>query len=203
MIPRDYQCDGQLNIWDYASSIEKRAKPYEYNFNRFIGQKVRVWIDDEVFIGKITEFDHYYTFVEVHGEELAFTNKEIAPVDDEELPSLAEVVDFLEYKFELKFESLQVDYLAPNSINDTVFRHQFYKGSVLEVSESLYLDNEHKRHIGISWDGKGQGTGCPCDTIEEVVQAVKKAIERSEEQKNVSKRSSRRTNRSETHGERK
>ena len=186
MLPRDYQCDGQLNIWDYTDSIEK---PYTYDFNRSVGQKVRVWIGDEVFIGKIIEFDHYYTFVEVNGEELAFTNKEIAPI--EELPSLEEAIDYIKYKFNLDFTVHQVDYLGPKSINNTVYRHQFYKYSVLEVSESLYLDETEGRHIGIQWDGKDQGTGCPCDTIEEVVQAVKRAIERSEEQKNVSKRCNR------------
>lgn len=192
MIPKDYQCEGQLNIWDYASSVEEKPKPYEYDFNRSVGQKVRVWLDDEVFIGKITDFDHYYTFCEVNGEELALTNKDIAPL--EELPSLVEVVELIKRKFDLDFEAVQVDYMGPNSINNTVYRHQFRKDSVLEIDESLYLDDEHKRHIGVDWQGKDQGTGCPCDTIEEVVRAVERAIKRNEGQKNVSKRQSRRTN---------
>lgn len=182
MIPKDYQCDGQLNIWDYASSVEEKPKPYEYDFNRSVGQKVRVWIGDEVFIGKITDFDHYYTFCEVNGEELVLTNKDIAPL--EELPSLIDVVEYIKFKFELNFESVQVDYLGPNSINDTVYRHQFYKHSVLEISESLYLDKTKGRHIAVDWEGKNRMMGYPCDTIEEVVGAVKQAIKRSEDQKN-------------------
>ncbi len=181
MIPRDYQCEGQLNIWDYAASVQEQSKPYEYDFNRVKGQKVRVWIGDEIFIGRITDFDHYYTFVEVNGEELALTNNDVAPL--EELPSLIEVVDYLKYKFNLDFTAHEADYLGPKSINDTVYRHQFYKYSVLEVSESLYLDETEGRHIGIEWSGKDQGTGCPCDTIEEVVKAVERAIKKSEEQK--------------------
>ena len=188
MIPKDYQCDGQLNIWDYASSVKENLKPYEYEFNRFVGQKVRVWIGDEVFIGKITEFDKYYTFCEVNGEELALTTREIAPL--EELPSLIEVVELVSRKFGLEFTEHKVDYMGPNSINNTVYRHTFNKYSVLEIDESNYL-GEDRRHIGVDWEGKDQGTGTPCDTIEEVIQAVQRAIERSERQGNVSKRRNR------------
>ena len=75
MIPKDYVCDGQLNLWDYLGTKEKiceceenlqenedseftpawepcgenfppldpdiasgKKKPYEYNFERFIGE---------------------------------------------------------------------------------------------------------------------------------------------------------------------
>lgn len=180
MIPKDYQCEGQLNIWDYASSVEEKPKPYEYDFNRSVGQKVRVWIGDEVFTGKITDFDHYYTFCEVNGEELVLTNKDIAPL--EELPGLTEVVDYLKHKFDLEFTEHKVDYMGPGSINNTVYRHTFNKYSVLEIDESNYL-GENRRHIGVSWEGKDQGTACPCDTIEEVVRAVKRVIQKSEDQK--------------------
>jgi len=188
MIPKDYQCDGQLNIWDYASSVKENPKPYEYEFNRSVGQKVKVWLDDEVFIGKITDFDHYYTFCEVNGEELVLTNKDIAPL--EELPSLIEVVELVSRKFGLEFTEHKVDYLGPNSINNTVYRHTFNKHSVLEIDESNYL-GEDRRHIGVDWEGKNQMTGCPCDTIEEVIKAVQRVIERSERQSNVSKRRNR------------
>jgi len=82
-IPKDYQCDGQLNLWDYAASITPEPKPYEYDFERYIGQKVKISIQGETKFGKITSFDHYYTEVETDDEEkYACSNLNVYPINE-------------------------------------------------------------------------------------------------------------------------
>ena len=82
-IPKDYQCDGQLNLWDYAASITPEPKPYEYDFERYVGRKVKISIQGETKFGKITSFDHYYTEVETDDEEkYACSNLNVYPINE-------------------------------------------------------------------------------------------------------------------------
>ena len=232
MIPSNYVCDGQLNIWDYLNaepeiceSEEKlqeseanlcegedseftpcwdpsdlnnefppvdpdvasgKKKPYEYDFERFIGQKVWCWIPDEEEpkIGEIISFDPYYTEVKVHYEYFALTNLTVKPCI---LPTLEETIALITEKYGLEFETYQGDWNLPD--NTTIYKHVFKKHSVLEISESHYLCKGGKgaRFIAVDWDGWYESASRPCDDLSEVYHGVDYAIYRNEHAKKPKK----------------
>ena len=72
----------QLNIYDMLKSGNK--KPYEYDFNRYEGQKVIVtFLDRDPEIGVVKGFNHYYTFVSIKGKMYACTNHNCRPLEEE------------------------------------------------------------------------------------------------------------------------
>jgi len=73
--------NGQLSLFDIQTGNEKR-KPYEYDFFRYIGQKVELWREGKV--GIITKIEPYYTDVLVDDEEFIGTPTTICPVNKEE-----------------------------------------------------------------------------------------------------------------------
>ena len=225
-IPKDYVCDGQLNLWDYLGTKEKiceseenlcesedlefapawepcgenfppldpdiasgKKKPYEYNFERFIGQKVWCYLTDydEPQIGEIIAFDHYYTEVKVHYEEYALTNLTVKPCI---LPTLEETIELVKKKFGLEFETYHGEWNLPD--NPTIYKHVFKKHSVLEISESHYWsargkDFEGARFIAVDWDGWHESVSRPCDDLSEVYHGVDYAIYRNEHAKKPKK----------------
>lgn len=70
--------DGQLSLFDIPAEKGKR-KPYEYDFLRYIGQKVELWRKGKV--GIITKIEPYYTDILVDGEEYVGTPTTICPVN--------------------------------------------------------------------------------------------------------------------------
>lgn len=198
MIPKDYACDGQLNIWDYmtetysakSEEIEaKEKKPYEYDFERYIGQKVWCWLpeEDEPQIGEIVNFDHYYTEVKVHYEEYALTNLTVKPCI---LPTLEETIELVKKKFGLEFETYQGEWNLPD--NPTIYKHVFKKHSYIEISEAHYWsargkDFEGARYIAVDWNGWHESTCHTCDDTEEIYRAVEHAIYRNEHAKKPKK----------------
>lgn len=220
MIPKDYVCDGQLNIWDIMSQMEKpeepedeftpvwepcgkdfpevdpdvasgKKKPYEYDFERYIGQKVWCYLpdEDEPQIGEIIAFDHYYTEVKVHYEEYALTNLTVKPCI---LPTLEEAIALITEKYGLEFETYQGEWNLPD--NPTIYKHVFKKHSVLEISESHYWSAKGRdafkgaRFIAVDWDGWHESVGRPCDDIAEIYHGVEYAIYRNEHAKKPKKR---------------
>lgn len=226
MIPKDYVCDGQLNIWDWLGKEEPKVceceseicepeeftpcwqpcgtdfpeldpavesgkrKPYEYDFERFIGQKVWCYLADydEPQIGEITAFDHYYTEVKVHYEDYALTNLTVKPCI---LPTLEETIALITEKYGLEFETYQGDWNLPD--NPTIYKHTFKKHSVLEISESHYWSAKGReamkgaRFIAVDWDGWHESVGRPCDDLSEVYHGVDYAIYRNEHAKKPKK----------------
>lgn len=227
MIPSNYVCDGQLNIWDYlkvepevCESVENlqesednlcksedseftpvwepcgenfppldpdvasgKKKPYEYNFERFIGQKVWCYLTDydEPQIGEITAFDHYYTEVKVHYEDYALTNLTVKPCI---LPTLEETIALITEKYGLEFETYQGDWNLPD--NPTIYKHVFKKHSVLEISEGHY-NPSGVRFIAVDWEGWHESVSRPCDDLSEVYCGVDYAIYRNEHAKKPKK----------------
>lgn len=229
MLPTNYQCEGQLNIWDLFKEPEEELsdpetkenlcesedseftpawtpsgenfpplasdiasgerKPYEYTFERFIGQKVWCYLNDydEPQIGEIIAFDHYYTEVKVHYEEYALTNKNVKPCT---LPALEETIALIKEKYGLEFETYHGEWNLPD--NPTIYKHTFKKHSVLEISESHYWsargkDFEGARFIAVDWDGWHESTSRPCDDLSEVYHGVDYAIYRNEHAKKPKK----------------
>lgn len=220
MIPSNYVCDGQLNIWDYlkaepevCESEEKlqesedseftpvwepcgenfpplapdiasgERKPYEYTFERYVGQKVWCYLNDydEPQIGEIIAFDHYYTEVKVHYEEYALTNLTVKPCI---LPTLEETVALITEKYGFEFETYQGDWNLPD--NPTIYKHVFKKHSVLEISEGHYNPSD-VRFIAVDWDGWHESVSRPCDDLSEVYHGVDYAIYRNEHAKKPKK----------------
>lgn len=233
MYPTNYECDGQLNIWDYFKEEPKeepevctseenlcecedseftacwdpsdsdnvfppvdpdvasgKRKPYEYDFERYIGQKVWCYLADydEPQIGEITAFDHYYTEVKVHYEEYALTNLTVKPCI---LPTLEETIALITEKYGLEFETYQGDWNLPD--NPTIYKHTFKKHSVLEISESHYWSAKGRevvkgaRFIAVDWDGWLESVSRPCDDLSEVYHGVDYAIYRNEHAKKPKK----------------
>ena len=220
MIPKDYVCDGQLNLWDYLGTKEKiceceenhqesedseftpvwepcgenfppldpdiasgKKKPYEYNFERFIGQKVWCYLTDydEPQIGEIIAFDHYYTEVKVHYEEYALTNLTVKPCI---LPTLEETIALITEKYGFEFETYHGEWNLPD--NPTIYKHVFKKNSVLEISEGHY-SIQGTRYIAVDWEGWHESVGRPCDDLAEIYHAVEFAIYRNEHAKKPKK----------------
>lgn len=225
MIPSNYVCDGQLNIWDYLKAEPKEVpeevcegeenlcesedseftpvwepcgenfpplapdiasgerKPYEYTFERYIGQKVWCYLTDydEPQIGEIIAFDHYYTEVKVHYEDYALTNLTVKPCI---LPTLEETVALITEKYGLEFETYQGDWNLPD--NPTIYKHVFKKHSVLEISEGHYNPSD-VRFIAVDWDGWHESVSRPCDDLEEIYRGVDYAIYRNEHAKKPKK----------------
>ena len=75
---------GQLSIYDAMAENEKR-KPCEYNFQRYIGQRVRFSGDYHAHhgeVGTITGIGKYYTDIKMDdGRELAGTPYDISPAE--------------------------------------------------------------------------------------------------------------------------
>lgn len=220
MMPKDYVCDGQMNLWEYMQSIEReerasevptaepddstyehplvapdvasgKKKPYEYDFERFIGQKVWCYLNDydEPQIGEITAFDHYYTEVKVHYEAYALTCRNVKPCI---LPSLEETIEQITKKYGLKFETYEGEWNLPD--NTTIYKHIFKKHSVLEISEGHYWSAKGReavkgvRYIGVDWDGWHESVSRPCDDLAEVFHAVEYSIYRNDHAKKPQKK---------------
>ena len=213
-IPKDYFCDGQLNIWDIMSQMEKpeepedeftpvwepcgknfpevdpdvasgKRKPYEYDFERFIGQKVWCYLpdEDEPKIGEIIDFDHYYTEVKVHYEYYALTNLTVKPCT---LPSLKETIKLITQKYGLEFETYHGEWNLPD--NPTIYKHIFKKNSYLEISEGHYFSARGRgckgaRYIAVDWTGWHESACRPCDDIAEIYHAVEYSIYRNDHMK--------------------
>lgn len=203
-IPKDYVCDGQLNIWDFVTenystkpesnlreAEPEQKKPYEYDFERFIGQKVWCWLpeEDEPKIGEIVNFDHYYTEVKVNYEYYALTTLTVKPCI---LPSLEETIAEITKKYGLEFETYQGEWNLPD--NPTIYKHVFKRNSVLEISEGHYWSAKGRdafkgaRYIAVDWEGWHESASRPCDDIAEVYHAVEFSIYRNEHMKKPKKK---------------
>ena len=137
MIPANYQCDGQLNIWDYIGETEPeedleftptwdpseldnhfppldpdiasgKRKPCEYKFERFIGQLVDISSGPDMVTGTITEIQPYYTIVvDENGEDWVGTPNDTSPHED--LPTLDEVADQIKKQCDLFIKPIVTD----------------------------------------------------------------------------------------------
>lgn len=166
-----------------------KKKPCEYDFERFIGQKVWCYLTDydEPQIGEITAFDHYYTEVKVHYEYYALTTLTVKPCI---LPSLEETIADITQKYGLSFTTYQGEWNLPD--NPTIYKHVFKRNSVLEISEGHYWsphgkDYQGARYIAVDWEGWHESASRPCDDIAEVYHAVEFSIYRNEHMKKPKK----------------
>lgn len=67
----------QFSLFDIPEEAGK-VKPFEYNWKRFVGQKVRILGK----VGTIVEVDRYYTYIVAGGQTLAGTPTTCAPFEE-------------------------------------------------------------------------------------------------------------------------
>lgn len=205
-IPKDYYCEGQLNIWDYLSAGEPKEevsesediicksehyqfpevdpeiqsgkrKPYEYDFCRAKGMLVDFYDDLGVFrVGKITEWDDYYTTVEIDGEEYVGTPHN-TKYHDGQLPSLDECMQEIKDRFGLWcWEPILYDISRG-------YEYEYkWSHSKMNVHESHYAEgvNGGRRFISVDWSSSLEGRSFPCDTLAQVLKLVESSVDRAE-----------------------
>ena len=78
--------DGQYSIFDIPKEPGE-LKPCEYDFQRYIGQRVHISVTSGDYIGVITEIGHYYTMIAVEELDcfLVGTPTTCYPVDESEV----------------------------------------------------------------------------------------------------------------------
>ena len=204
-IPKDYVCDGQLNIWDfmtenYSAKIEPKPKLCEGEPDDSICEGCK-WRETE---GRELEVDeHGQTWVYKcpgtacanwkHGTPLNLTaekpdHKEIVWYEPEDkpycfnrnfLPSLEETVRIMEDWFGIKFEKTNYEY--KDEIYNTVYVYKCYGKSTIELDENVYSGGDYagERFIGVDWNAPMEGTAGGCLSLYEVEHRLRKAISRA------------------------
>ena len=208
MIPANYQCEGQLNLWDYLKEEEPKEpddleftpcwdpsdlnnefppldpdlasgkrKPYEYDFCRGKGMLVDFYPGDgSVRIGTITDYDDYYTFIDVDGEEFVGTTHNVA-YHEGQLPSMEECLE--------EIKNAHLIYCFEPVLNDihTGYEYNYrWSHSKMNIHESHYSEGIFggRRYISVSWDCSTGGFSTPCDTLAQVLRRVGEAIDAAE-----------------------
>jgi len=180
MIPKDYECEGQLNFWDILNQQDDGIgglpdkKPYEYDFCRRKGMLVEFYDNNDgtMRIGKIVDFDEYYTEVEIDGEILVGTTHNVK-YREGQLPNLDECVQEIKERHNLwcwepKLYSI-----------DRGYEYEYkWSHSKLTIGESHYAEGIYggRRFVSVNWSSALEGRSRPCDTLEEVLKAVGDAI---------------------------
>lgn len=167
MIPKDYQCDGQMNLWDCmsANKPEGKRKPYEYDFNRYVGQKV--WVFDERGNrkeGTVTKIEHYYTIVNVYGESLTCTTHNLAPVGVDYLPTLEKAIENIKSLMPIELKESTKD-------GEKIFTMNVDCGKV-EISESRIMMTG-ERFFKVVWTSDGEEYAFQCFSVSNVMNAIR------------------------------
>lgn len=167
MIPKGYQCDGQINLWDCLSmnKPEEKRKPYEYDFNRYVGQKV--WVFDNRGNrkeGTVTKVEHYYTMVDCYGETLACTTQNIAPVGVDYLPTLEKAVENIMNLMPIQLEESTED-------GEKIFTLSINSGK-LKLSESRILET-NERFFKVTWSSDGEEYSFQCFSVTNVMESIR------------------------------
>lgn len=214
-IPKDYVCDGQLNIWDFVTenySTKQEPKPKlckgEPDDSICEGCKWRETEERELGID-----EHGQTWVYKcpgtacanwkHGTPLNLTaekpdHQEVVWYEPEDkpycfnknwLPSFEMVIETMSDWFGIEFK--KVDYEYKGEIYNTVYQYKCYGGSKIELDEGVYTGGDYKgeRFIGVDWEspnGKA-GTACGCLSLWEVEHHIQSAINRAIEYKEKQK----------------
>lgn len=195
-LPKDYVCDGQMNLWDYMSLTE--PKP----------EKPKCDPDDSVCEGcKWREHKSRELEVDEHGQTWVYKcpgtacanwkfgtplnltaqkpeKEDIRWYEPEEviycfnrdyLPSLEVAVQIVEEKTGLKFQEQKCSW------DETIGK--IYVKKVKKRLYEMYEDhyskptNDGSRFISVSWDEPTAGSGRPCDNLDEILRFFERALE--------------------------
>lgn len=216
-IPKDYVCDGQLNILDYMTeeckSLKTDPKPCDAEPDDAICEGCK-WRETEERELRVDE--HGQTWVYKcpgtacanwkHGTPLNLTiekpdHKEVVWYEPEDkpycfnknwLPSLEMVIETMSDWFGIEFK--KVDYEYKGEIYNSVYQYKCYGGSKIELDEGVYTGGDYKgeRFIGVDWEAPNgkEGTAGGCLSLYEVEHSLRKAISRAAKYKEEHKRKS-------------
>lgn len=207
MLPNNYECEGQLNIWDYLSSASAEPQPKaEPDDSICEGCKWREHKDREL---NVDEYGQTWvskcpgtacmnwtegTPLNLTCESEDMTMPEYEFQDRTEfpycynrdfLPSLEQVIKIIEDHFNIKFTENPCDW---DDEIANVYSKKIKKG-VFEVYESHYAKSVHNgdRHISVSFDEPMSGRARPCDNLYEVMNFFEKVFEYIEGKENGKK----------------
>ncbi len=209
MMPKDYVCDGQMNLWEYMQSIEREEMASEVptaepddsicegcKWRETEGRELEVDKQGQTWVYKCpgTACANWK-----HGTPLNLT----ALVPDQEvivwyepedkpycfnknwLPPFEMVIETMSEWFGIEFK--KVDYEYKGEIYDSVYQYKCYGGSKIELDEGVYTGGDYKgeRFIGVDWDAPNgkEGTACGCLSLWEVEHHIRSAINRAIEYK--------------------
>ena len=172
MIPKDYQCDGQMNLWDCMSvnKPDEKRKPYEYSFNRYVGQKV--WVFDDRGNrkeGTVTKVEHYYTIVDCFGETFSCTTLNIAPVGVDYLPTLEKAVENI-------LSLMPIELKESTEDGEKIFTMDV-NSEKLKLSESRIMETG-ERFFKVVWSEDGGEYAYQCFSVSYVMTAIRWGIKR-------------------------
>lgn len=155
MMPKDYVCDGQMNLWEYMQSIEREERASEVptaepDDSVCEGCK---WRETEGRTLEVNERGHTWVYKcpgtacanWKHGTPLNLTiekpdHKEIVWYEEEDkpycfnrnwLPPFEMVIETMSEWFGIEFK--KVDYEYKGEIYNTVYQHKCYGGSKIEA----------------------------------------------------------------------
>ena len=167
MIPKDYQCDGQMNLWDCmsANKPEEKRKPYEYDFNRYVGQKV--WVFDDRGNRKeatVKKIEHYYTIVDCYGEELACTSNNLALVGVDYLPTLEKAIENIMNLMPIELKQSTEDGEKFFTMDVNSGKLKIYESRILETNERFFC---------VNWSEDGGEHSFQCFSVMSVMTAIR------------------------------
>lgn len=208
MIPKNYVCDGQINLWDYLGQMESKPEKPKIEPNDSIceGCKWREWKTRRLEVDKYgdtwvyccpgtacanwthgTPLSLSYEAKTMEMPEYDFQERTEFPdcYNNDFLLHFEACVKLVEDEFGIKFESYHAEWNLPD--NPTVYRYFFDKETEFEISEGTY-HGTGKKHISIGLHSKTEGFVTACDNLEEIRRASERAFERYKERKNRKKR---------------
>lgn len=209
MMPKDYVCDGQMNLWEYMQSIEREERASEVliaepddsicegcKWRETEGRELEVDKQGQTWVYKCpgTACANWK-----HGTPLNLT----ALVPDQEvivwyepedkpycfnknwLPPFEMVIETMSEWFGIEFK--KVDYEYKGEIYNSVYQYKCYGGSKIELDEGVYTGGDYKgeRFIGVDWESPNgkEGTASGCLSLWEVEHHIRSAINRAIEYK--------------------
>lgn len=214
MIPSNYVCDGQLNIWDYLGTIEEVCESEENLQESEVNLSVHE-IDDSICEGckwrewesrKLEVNEHGHTWVYgcpgtacanwKHGTPLNLTcekpdHKEVVWYEEEDKPHCynRDFLPDLPLIIEWVEESFKLGLTATKCDWDDsieiIYKKMLSRG-LLEIYDDKY-SGTNKRFVSLDYQSSREGFGRPCDNIEDIFRGIKQALERDEKIKHQKK----------------
>lgn len=192
-IPKDYFCDGQLNIWDIMSQMEEEkpecddsicegCKWRDYEHRELeLDERGQTWVYKCP--GTACANWKFGTPLNLSAEAQTITKPEFDfeecdhpyCYDRDFLPPLDWIIDFIRRNYNIPIKEVECDWM--DSIGK-YYEHKF-KAGTLEVYDDQYADSK-KRFVSIGYQAQLEGFGSPCDNLVRVCRAIEKAIERDE-----------------------
>lgn len=199
MIPKDYECEGQLSIWDLMTETKPEIRPAKYmkpddsicegcKWREVEGRELEV--DVETCHTWVYKCPGTACMNWKHGTPINIScekpdHKAVVWYDEEDkpycfdrnfLPSLEQVVDIIQDEYGIKFEKGICDW---DDTGRTVYSYKLKKCE-LEVSELNYMFEPFARFIDISCQAQKEGFGSPCDSLYHVYRSMNKAFKMDE-----------------------